>query len=61
MDNYCRRCKYHEHMAEDDFMCENENSENYGDITSYDDCCEEFEERDEHEEYLKQREERGGN
>ena len=30
-----------------EFMCDNENSEGYGLSTAYDDCCEEFEEREE--------------
>ena len=43
----CGQCLYHKLMAQDEFMCDNENSEGYGLSTAYDDCCEEFEEREE--------------
>ncbi len=41
----CGNCKYHVTMAQDTFMCDNEESEGYGLETVWDDCCEEFEER----------------
>jgi len=34
-------------MSKDTFICGNEDSEGYGLETQYDDCCEEFEEREE--------------
>ncbi len=43
----CGNCKYHRPMAQDTFMCDNEDSEGYGLETQYDDFCEEFEERKE--------------
>ena len=43
----CGQCRHHKPMAQDEFMCDNENSEGYGLSTAYDDCCEEFEEREE--------------
>ena len=48
---YCGRCQYHKYMALDEFMCDNEESEAYGLSTLYDDVCENFEEREEEQEY----------
>lgn len=42
----CGQCKHHKSMAQDEFMCDKENSEGYGLSTAYDDCCDEFEERE---------------
>lgn len=39
----CGKCIYHKHMAPDEFVCDNEDSEGYGLPTAYDDYCEEFE------------------
>lgn len=49
----CGKCLYHKPMAQDEFMCDNENSEGYGLSTVYDDCCGEFEEREGNRECLK--------
>ncbi len=42
----CGNCKYHRPMAQDTFMCDNEDGEGYGLETQYDDYCEEFEEKE---------------
>lgn len=42
----CGQCRHHKYMELEEFMCDNENSEGYGLGTAYDDCCEEFEERE---------------
>lgn len=39
----CGQCLHHKPMEQDEFMCDNENSEGYGLSTVYDDCCMEFE------------------
>lgn len=46
MDELCGNCKYHLPMAQDTFVCDNEESEGYGLETSFDDYCEFFEERE---------------
>lgn len=43
----CGDCRWHKRIARHEFVCDNENSEGYGLSTAYDDCCEEFEEREE--------------
>ena len=44
----CGQYRHHKPMAQDEFMCDNENSEGYGLSTAYDDCCEDgFEEAEE--------------
>lgn len=42
----CGNCKYHRPMAQDAFMCDNEDSEGYGLETVYDDYCDCYEERE---------------
>lgn len=43
----CGLCKYNEYSVEYDwFVCDNEDSDCYGLETTYEDCCEEFEEKE---------------
>lgn len=42
----CGTCAYHIPMVADEFCCDNEDSEGYGLSTAYDDCCEEYESRE---------------
>lgn len=46
MKECCGKCKYHKPQGKDVFVCDNEDSDGYGLETNYDDCCEEFEERE---------------
>lgn len=46
MTESCGNCKHHKPMAQDTFVCDNEESEGYGLETSYDDYCGEFEEKE---------------
>lgn len=43
----CGDCRWHKRIARNEFVCDNENSEGYGLSTAYDDCCEEFDGREE--------------
>ena len=43
-EDICGQCKYHRNQNEE-WICNNPESENYGDYTEYKDSCEEFEER----------------
>lgn len=47
MDEICGKFKYHLPMAENEFVCDCEESEGYGLSTQFDDACECFEEREE--------------
>ena len=45
-DECCGTCKYHCYANdEDDWVCENPNSENNGVWTDYEDFCNDYEER----------------
>lgn len=44
----CGTCRHHKPFA-DEWGCDNEESEAYGLETAYDDYCEEYEEKEEHE------------
>lgn len=43
----CGTCTYHVPMAASEFCCDNEDSDGYGLSTVYEDCCEEYEGREE--------------
>ena len=43
----CGTCAYHVQMAADEFSCDKDDSEGYGLSTTYDDCCDEYKEREE--------------
>ncbi|MBO7734956.1 MAG: hypothetical protein J6S67_20510 [Methanobrevibacter sp.] len=50
MEEFCGKCKHHKAVitiGKDslDWICDNEDSDNYTDYTSYEDSCEDFEER----------------
>lgn len=47
MDAICGNCKHHLPMAENELVCDCEESEGYGLSTSFDDACECFEEMEE--------------
>lgn len=42
----CGTCQHHIPMPMDEWCCNNEDSEGYGLNTAYDDCCEEYEGRE---------------
>ena len=42
----CGNCKYNTRKKKDTFSCGNEDGEHYGDYTSYEDYCEEWEGKD---------------
>lgn len=44
MNRCCGNCEHHKPI-ENEFVCDNENSEGYGLETSFDDYCNEYEER----------------
>jgi hypothetical protein len=46
MENCCGTCAYHIPVQMNEFVCDNEESENYGCETGYDDCCIDHEERE---------------
>lgn len=47
MNQCCGTCKYHEPESIDvGWVCVNPESEYYTDWTEYNDCCEEYEERE---------------
>lgn len=46
MNECCGNCKHYKPMTKDAFVCDNEESEDYGLETTYDDYCGEFEERE---------------
>lgn len=43
----CGTCTHHIPVDAEEFCCDNEASEGYGLSTAYDDCCDEYEEREE--------------
>lgn len=47
MNCVCGNCKYSKYSTtEKEFYCSNTDGENYGVPTMYDDCCDDFEERE---------------
>lgn len=47
IEECCGNCKHHFWMSvKDGWICKNEESENYTIWTDYEDCCEEWEERE---------------
>lgn len=52
MDECCGNCKYHQHEdISQGWVCCNQDSEYVADWTDYTDCCEEWESRDEMQNY----------
>lgn len=43
----CGTCTYHIPMLAEEWVCDNENSENYGLETGYRDCCDDYESKEE--------------
>lgn len=44
----CGTCAYNTPMCQDEFVCDNEESEGYGLSTAYDDYCEEYKRKEEY-------------
>lgn len=42
----CGTCAWHFPMPFEEWICDNENSDNYGMETEYGDCCVDYEERE---------------
>lgn len=49
MDKCCGTCAYHRYDREmEEWLCRNDESENYADYTDYNDSCIDWEEREEY-------------